>query len=314
MNRIIAYWTKFFPLWVVLFCVAAFFRPAWFIALKPGIVPGLGLIMFAMGTTLVPADFKRVFSQKRAVATGIAGQFVIMPCLAVLISKLFGLDRELGMGLVILGCCPGGTASNVMSYLAKADVALSVSMTAASTLLAVFLTPLLTSLAGGHYLPVDAAGMLMSILKIVLIPVGAGIFARTMLKKRIEPLLGVFPAISILVIVLIIAVVTALTKDRLLCVLGPLGLAVLAHNTLGMLCGYTLGRLTGLSTNSARTIAFEVGMQNSALGVTLAGLHFSSAPMVALPSSIFSVVHNLTGSMFAGWWAKHPAPESRKKP
>ena len=302
-SGVLVWWTQGFVLWVLLFSIWAYVRPNHFAPLAPAIVPGLGVIMFGMGMTLTPADFARVAGMTRAVACGILGQFFIMPMLALALGRVFGLGNELAMGLVILGACPGGTASNVIAYLARADVALSVTMTACSTLLAVFMTPLLIDALGGPYLPVDAGALFMSVVKIVLLPVLAGLAVRAAFGDRLRSALEVFPALSVLVIVLIIATIVALAHDALAEVAGVLALVVVLHNALGLVFGYGLAALFRLPVAARRTVAIEVGMQNSGLGVALATAHFAS-PLVALPASLFSVVHNLTGSALASWWGR----------
>lgn len=295
-------------LWVILFSLAAYLIPTPFAALKPGIVPGLGLIMFGMGMTLTPADFVRVVKMPRAVLCGIIGQFGVMPLIAYLLAKTFRLEPELAMGFVILGACPGGTASNVIAFLAKADVALSVTMTACSTLIAVFLTPALVRLYGGEFLDVDAFALFKSVLYVVLLPVSGGLLARSVLKKRSERILEFFPALSILVIVLVIATIVALSRDKIAEMGMLLGVFVLVHNTAGLAIGYGLATAFRLPLAARRTVAIEVGMQNSGLGVALANAHYSAA--AALPSSIFSVVHNLTGSALATVWQRQPSEGS----
>lgn len=303
MNNALTYWTKGFVLWVILFSLVAYLLPEPFTTMRPLIVPGLGLIMFGMGMTLVPADLARVLTMKRAVACGVLGQFLLMPLLAFIIAKSFGLNDELAMGFIILGCCPGGTASNVIAYLAKADVALSVTMTAISTIAGVLLTPLLIEWLGGTILEVNGREMLISVVKIVLIPVTLGFTIRYWVKDRLAKALHVFPAVSVLIIVLIIATIISLAREKLPEVIGVLGVLVFAHNLLGMATGYGLAVLFRLPEEARRTVAIEVGMQNSGLGVSLASLHFPN-PLVALPSSLFSVVHNLTGSALATYWAR----------
>ena len=178
MTSLLRLWTQGFVLWVVAFSVAAYVVPTPFAALKDGIVPGLGVIMFGMGMTLTPADFVRVAQMPRAVLCGVIGQFGLMPLLAYALAKAFRLEPELAMGFIILGACPGGTASNVIAYLAKADVALSVTMTACSTVLAVFLTPALVKFYGGEFLDVDALALFKSVVYVVLLPVSGGLLAR----------------------------------------------------------------------------------------------------------------------------------------
>jgi len=307
MGKIVARWTEWFVLWVVICSALAYRFPAPFAALRPGIVPGLGVIMFGMGMTLVPADFARVAKMPRAVGCGILGQFLIMPLVAFALAKALRLPPELAMGFIILGCCPGGTASNVIAYLSNADVALSVTMTACSTLLAIGLTPWLIGALGGRFLAVDRVALLLSVLKVVLIPVLAGLGVRWWLRERVRTILAVFPAISVLVIVLIIACIVAQSRERLADALGVVGALVVLHNLLGLVLGYGLAWSFRLPRQARRTVAIEVGMQNSGLGVVLAQSHFTSA-LVALPSSVFSVVHNLTGSAAASYWRRTPQP------
>ncbi|MFP6585045.1 MAG: bile acid:sodium symporter family protein [Candidatus Hydrogenedentota bacterium] len=311
MSRWVTRWTNGFVLWVILFSIAAYLIPESFTQLLPGIVPGLGVIMFGMGMTLVPEDLLRVSRMKRAVSCGVLGQFLLMPLLAFAIARVFRLSDEIAMGFIILGSCPGGTVSNVIAYLAKADVALSVTMTTCSTVLGVLLTPLLISTLGGEYLEVNATAMLLSVVKIVLIPVTAGFAIRYWFTDKVRRFLDVFPAISMLIIVLIIATIVALSKDKLPEVIGLLGVLVVVHNLLGMLAGYGLATLFRLPEAARRTVAIEVGMQNSGLGVTLATTHFAS-PLVALPSSLFSIVHNLTGSSLATYWARTSDSDDEK--
>lgn len=297
-------WTDLFPLWVVLFAAAAYLLPAPFAALQPGIVPGLAIIMFGMGMTLTPGDFRRVATRPVPLCVGVAAQFLVMPLAAWGVARLLALPPELAMGLIVVGCCPGGTASNVVAYLARADVALSVAMTATSTLLAVVATPALIWLLGGAYLPVAPGALLLDIAKIVLAPVLLGAAARAALGGRASAILAVFPALSVFIVALVVAAIVGLTHERLAAVLGVVGIAVALHNALGVSLGYGLARALGLPPAARRTIAIEVGMQNSGLGVALASAHFG--PMAALPGSVFSVAHNLTGSLLAAWWRRRP--------
>lgn len=312
MRQTLQLWTDWFVVWVVFFSALAYLVPQGFTPLQPYIVPGLGVIMFGMGMTLVPGDFARVLTMKRAVACGVLGQFLIMPALAAVLARVFNLNDELAMGLVILGACPGGTASNVIAFLAKADVALSVTMTACSTLLAIVLTPLLIAGLGGQYLPVDAWALFRSVVYIVLIPVTGGLVLRALLKDRARRFLELFPALSVLVIVLIIATIIALSRDRLAQVIGLLGIVVVLHNSLGLGLGYGLATAFRLPLAARRTVAIEVGMQNSGLGVALANLHFPGT-LTALPASLFSVVHNLSGSLMATYWSKRTG-ETEQEP
>jgi len=297
--------TDLFLLWVVLFTVLAYVFPAPFIGMRGAIVPGLGIIMFGMGMSLRFSDFARVMGMPRAVGCGLAGQFFIMPLVAWTVAWLFGFPPELALGMVVVGACPGGTASNVIAYLSRADVALSVSMTACSTLLAVMLTPWFIWFLGGEAIAVDPWALLRSLLQIVLLPVLAGLCVHAWLGRRVERLNMVFPALSVAIIVLVIAVIVAQSRDILAGVALSLGAAVLLHNLLGLSLGYGLAWLCRLPVRARRTVAIEVGMQNSGLGVALATAHFT-APLVALPATVFSVIHNLTGTLLANVWRRRP--------
>ncbi|MBX7256601.1 MAG: bile acid:sodium symporter family protein [Candidatus Hydrogenedentes bacterium] len=297
-------WTDLFVLWVLLFSAVAYALPAPFRALSPAIVPALGVIMFGMGMTLQPADFARVARMKLAVACGLTAQFLVMPLTAWAIATIFRLPPELAMGFIIVGSCPGGTASNVICYLAKADVALSVTMTALSTLMAIVLTPWLIGVLGGRFLPVNSWDLFMSVVKIVLVPVLAGFGLRRLLREQtLNRFINVFPAVSVLLISLVIASIVASSRERILDALGTVGILVALHNVTGLTLGYAFASALRLPVSARRAIAIEVGMQNSGLGVALAKAHFSNI-LVALPSSVFSVVHNLSGSALAGYWRR----------
>lgn len=298
LNRI----TQLFPLWAMLFSLLAYWQPQLLDGHKSAIIPLLMIIMFGMGLSLRWQDFQRVLQQPAIIGLGVLLQYSLMPLLAFAIGHALQLPQPLLVGLVLVGACPGGTASNVIAYLAKADVALSVTITFASTLLAVVATPLLTWLYLGERIPVPVQGMLLSLLQIVVLPVVAGCLLNTFLQRRLEPLREVFPLVSVLAIVVVIGIIVALNQPRL----GEAGalvlLAVALHNGLGLLSGYGVARLLRLSEQQARTLAIEVGMQNSGLGVALAIKHFSA--LAALPGALFSIWHNLSGSLLAAVWRR----------
>ena len=294
--------TTLFPLWAILLSGVAFFFSEPFSSLASWIIPLLAGVMFTMGLTLKAADFKRILQDPRPILVGILLQFILMPLLAVVLAKMFGLSNQLTAGLVLVGCCAGGTASNVISYLARADLALSISMTVCSTLVGVVATPLLTGFYLSTTINVDTIGMLASIIQIVLIPVLAGITLSHFFPALIRPLTPALPALSILIILTIIAIVVALNSDSLLEVGALTLVAVVLHNLGGMCGGFYLSRLMGFDTRQSHTIAIEVGMQNSGLGVALA-LEFFSAT-AALPGALFSVWHNISGSLLASQWSR----------
>ena len=294
--------TTLFPLWAILLSGVAFFFNEPFSSLASWIIPLLAVVMFTMGLTLKAADFERILQDPRPILVGVLLQFILMPLLAVVLAKMFGLSNQLTAGLVLVGCCAGGTASNVISYLARADLALSISMTVCSTLVGVVATPLLTGFYLSTTINVDTIGMLVSIIQIVLIPVLAGITLSHFFPDLIRPLTPALPALSILIILTIIAIVVALNSDSLLEVGALTLVAVVLHNLGGMCGGFYLSRLMGFDTRQSHTIAIEVGMQNSGLGVALA-LEFFSAT-AALPGALFSVWHNISGSLLASQWSR----------
>lgn len=259
--------------------------------------PLLGVVMFTMGLTLRPVDFALVARRPLPVLLGILAQYGLMPLAAVLVVFVLGLPPELAAGVILVGCAPGGTASNVVSYLARGDVALSVTMTSVSTLLAPFLTPVLTLWLAGRYMPLDGAGMAQTIVTIVLLPVIGGLLVRLLLSRLTERLLPVLPWLSVLAISVIVAIVVSGSADSMLSA-GPLVLlAVVVHNVLGMALGYGAATALRLPVPARRTTGIEVGMQNSGLAAGLAAQYMD--PLSALPGAVFSVWHNVSGAIFA---------------
>lgn len=291
-----------FPVWAVLVSLLAYFLPGAFSGFSPAIVPLLSLIMFFMGLTLTTADFKRVLVEPKPIAIGVFLQFLIMPLLAFLISRILNLPDQIAAGLILVGCCAGGTASNVICYLAKANVALSITMTMISTLLGVVFTPLLCWLYISESIDVAYMPMLISIFKMVIAPVLAGVFLNHFFNRFVQRIEAVLPTLSILFIVFIIGIVVALNQQQLAQVGGLIFVAVALHNGLGLSGAYLIARTLKLSIVDSRTIAIEVGMQNSGLGVALALNYFS--PIAALPGALFSIWHNVVGSILASYWGR----------
>ncbi|MQX51769.1 bile acid:sodium symporter family protein [Alcanivorax sediminis] len=294
--------TQLFPLWALLFSLLAWWQPQWLVGGKPAIVPLLMLIMFGMGLSLTWADFQGVLKRPALIGLGVVLQYALMPLLAFLIGSAMQLPTELLAGLVLVGACPGGTASNVIAYLARANVALSVAITFASTLVAVVATPLLTWLYLGERIAVPVSGMLISLVQIVVVPVVLGCLLNTFLQRQLTPIRELFPLVSVAAIVLVIGIIVALNAGRISEAGLLVVIAVMLHNGLGLLSGYGIARLLRLDTVTARTLAIEVGMQNSGLGVALAIKHFT--PLAALPGALFSVWHNLSGSLLATVWQR----------
>ncbi len=266
------------------------------------IPPTLGVIMFGMGVSLTTADFARILRRPRDVAMGVAAQYVVMPLLAFLMARLWGLEASLAAGLVLVGACPGGTASNVIVYLAGADLALSVTMTAASTLLSPLMTPLFTLLYAGRWVEVPVWKLFQGTVEMVFVPVVLGVAARRALARRASSLLALTPALSALGIVFVVAVIVSANAGRLSGLGWGVFGAVAAHNVLGLAIGYYVARFGGMDAVRARTVSVEVGMQNSGLGVALSTAYFG--PLAALPGAAFSVWHNVTGSLLAWWWRR----------
>lgn len=307
MLRVI---TNLFPLWAVALSTFAFFQPELFVDLKSWIVPLLTIIMLSMGLTLKPSDFANVLGHISAVATGVILQFTVMPIVALAIALLLNFDADLTVGLVLVGCVAGGTASNVMCFLAKGDVALSITMTALSTLLGVLVTPLLVQLLAGQAVDIPVSGMIVSLVKIVLVPVIAGVVINSVFHQAISKINRILPIISMVTIILIIAVVVALNAGKL-AEIGPMvGLAVVLHNSIGLLAGYFVPKKLGFSEGVCRTIAFEVGLQNSGLATALAMKFF--APSAAIAGTIFSIWHNISGSALAGYWSKNRVEQGKQ--
>lgn len=286
-----------FPLLVLLFAVLAYFQPGWFKGLTGAIVPLLGVVMFGMGLTLKGEDFREVGRHPARVIIGVLAQFIIMPGLAWVLCKVLALPDEIAVGVILVGCCPGGTASNVMTWLSRGDVALSVAITSTTTLLAPLVTPALVWLLASAWLPVSFSAMFMSILQVVLLPIALSLIVQRMLGGRTQMAVDVLPLVSVVSIVVIIAAVVAASQAKI----AESGLLILAvvmlHNGLGLLLGYLTGRLSGMPLAQRKALAIEVGMQNSGLGAALASAHFS--PLAAVPSALFSVWHNLSGSVLA---------------
>ena len=259
----------------------------------------LGVVMFGMGLTLNLQDFKIVFSRPKDVIIGCLAQFTIMPLLAWILVRLFSLDEALALGVVLVGCCPGGTASNVITYLAKGDLALSVGMTGVSTLFAPFLTPLLTWALAGKSVNVDVVGMLLSILWVVILPIVVGLIVKGLWPNFTKKATDYLPAFSSIAIATIVAIIISANANKLLAGGSIIVLVVILHNLCGLSLGYLIGRLLGLSEAKKRAISIEVGMQNSGLASSLATIHFAAYPLATIPGAIFSVWHNLSGAAVA---------------
>lgn len=295
---------KTFALWVILFAVLGFFLPDTFKQLTPYIVTLLGIIMFGMGLTLSLDDFREVAKRPVEVGIGVVSQFLIMPLVAVILTTVIPMSPEVAAGVILVGCCPGGTSSNVMTYLSKGDVALSVACTSVTTLAAPIVTPFLVWMFASQFLPVDAMAMFISIVKVILLPLALGFLLQKLLPGMVKAAVPALPLVSVTGIVLIVAAVVGASKAAIASSGLMIFAVVVLHNGIGYMLGYFAARATGLSVAKRKAIAIEVGMQNSGLGAALANAHFS--PVAAVPSAIFSVWHNISGALIANYFARVP--------
>ncbi|UWF78512.1 bile acid:sodium symporter family protein [Microbacterium neungamense] len=307
IGRIAGAW---FPLIVLAAGAIAVFVPGPFLVLGPWITPLLMIIMLGMGMTLRASDFAIVARRPVALLIGVLAQYIVMPTTGWLLVTLLQLDPAIAVGVILVASAPGGTASNVMTYLAKGDVALSVAMTTVSTLLAPILTPLLVLFLAGSYLPVDAAGLFLSIVQIVLIPIAVGLLLRRFLPRLVDVLVEWMPLVSVVGITLVVLAVVAGSAATILASGLLIFAVVIALNGVGLLLGYGAARLAGLDEASRRAVSIEVGMQNSGLAAGLARTHFT--PEAALPAAIFSVWHNVSGSLLAGFWSRRVPADARR--
>lgn len=308
LKKVLGFYTKYFAVWVIIFGVVAYLYPGPFVALKPGMDWFFALTMFGIGVVLQAEDFKRIAQRPVIVLIGSAAQFTVMPLGAFLLTKRFNLPPEIAVGLILTGSAPGAMASNVMSYIAKADTAYSVSLTTVSTLLCPILTPGLTFLLARSKLEIPFWEMVLSVVKMVVLPLFVGFGVRHYFKEKINKILPVFPAISVTFIIFICSLVIALNKENLAAVTGIILLAAIILNVYGMLAGYGIGSIFRMNTPRRRTLAIEIGMQNAGLGTILALKHFGEK--AAMPAAIFVFICIITASAMAALWQREPAEPS----
>ena len=288
--------------WIVLVIAAlALFVPGTCLWIQTGWINYLLMIvMFGMGLTMKLSDFAVVFARPRDVIIGCLAQFIVMPLLAFSLGKVFGLSNELLVGVVLVGTCPGGTSSNVITYLSKGDTALSVGMTSINTLLAPFLTTALTYLYLRTTVSVDVKSMFVSIIQVVIIPIGLGLMINKLFGKYTQKISDVLPTVSVTAICLIVAAVVSHNSEKILSTGLVIFAVVILHNLLGYLCGYLIGVFFKMDLPRKKAVAIEIGMQNSGLATTLAGTAFPNLAMATVPGAIFSVWHNISGAILAG--------------
>ncbi|MEX6129018.1 bile acid:sodium symporter family protein [Staphylococcus saprophyticus] len=298
LSKVSRFATNTFLVWMLIAAIIGFIFPAQLATLSGWVPYLLGIVMLGMGLTINPKDFKIVFQSPRSVIIGVILQYTIMPLTAFLIAKLFHLPPEVAIGVILVGCCPGGTSSNVMSYLANANVALSVAITSVSTLLAPIMTPALIYLFAHEWLQVSFMSMFWSVIQVILIPILIGFILQKVFKNFAAKSATALPIVSVVAISLILASVVGGSKSQIL----ETGLLIFAVVILHNIVGYTLARIFKLERADKKAVSIEVGMQNSGLAVSLATVHFS--PLAAVPGAVFSLVHNITGPILAKYWNK----------
>ncbi|MBP2652670.1 MAG: Bile acid:sodium symporter [Firmicutes bacterium] len=301
-NRCFEIITKYVSVWVVIGAGVAFFYPPMFTSLSKEIPYLLALIMLGMGLTMTFDEFRLVINRPKDIFYGVVLRYLIMPSVAWLISVILALPPELAAGLILVGCCPSGTASNVLTFIARGDTALSVSVSSLNTLLAPLLTPLIFLFFAGAVIPVDVTGLLLDIIKIIVVPIILGVSFRMVAGKYVNKLQPAIPAISVILVVVTISVVVAVNAAKISAVAVIAIAAVILHNLIGLGLGYSASRFIGMSEPKSRALTFEIGVENSGLAVALALAHLD--PVAAIPGAIFSVWHNLSGSALATFWVK----------
>lgn len=306
LASISAFFSKTFALWVIAFALISYYFPQGFLFLLPYVSILLGVVMFGMGLTLSPKDFSEVFHRPIQVIIGIVGQFVLMPLIAFFLVKVFGLSADLAAGVLLVGCCPGGTSSNVMSYLGKGDVPLSVTITSCTTILAPLVTPGLFWLFAHQYIEVDPAAMFWSIVKIVLLPIIGGVVINALFGTVVKKVVVALPLISVFAIISIVTAVVAASAEKIAETALIIFLVVALHNCIGYSFGYLLGKVFGMKLAQKKTLAIEIGMQNSGLAAALAAKLAATGainPIAAVPGAVFSVWHNISGPILATFFA-----------
>ncbi|MCQ2126842.1 MAG: bile acid:sodium symporter family protein [Bacteroidaceae bacterium] len=300
MKRLCSIITKFIAVIVLIGAAVAYLWPASMSHISTKWVsPLLGVVMFGMGLTLDVREFGRVFTHPRNVLVGFLCQFTIMPLAAVLLVRLFSLPPELAVGVILVGCCPGGTSSNVITYLSKGDVALSVGMTSVSTLVAPVITPLLVKLLAGAYIPIRFWAMFLSIVEVIILPIALGLLIKRFFPRFSQAVADYLPAFSTIIItVIVMAVVAANSGSLHICGLTVI-VVVILHNLLGLMLGLLAGKLLHMSVRQMTAVSIEVGMQNSGLACSLAATHFASMALAPVPGAVFSVWHNISGALAA---------------
>ena len=307
MNRILGTFTNLYPVWLIGSAILGICHPpalAWFKG--DWLIVAFSIVMLSMGFTLTLEDFRRLFRTPGSLALGFVAHYTIMPLTGWAIAKLLHLEPELAVGLILVACCPSGTASNVVSFLARADVALAVAVTLTSTLLAFIMTPLWTQFLAGQYVPVDAGKLCWSTVKVMVLPVLGGLLCNTFFPRTVARISRFGPTVSIIAIIFITGGIVAQNAASVQANAGKLALAAFLLHAVGFFLGYFVSRLLRYPKLTARTVAIEVGMQNGGLAALLARENFTLQPMAAVPAVFSGVIQNLVGSVVAVWWRRNP--------
>ena len=308
LEQISNFVSRYMAVFVILIAGISLVQPWTFLWTVPFITILLGIVMFGMGMTLRFEDFKLVLQRPKDVLIGTLAQFGIMPFLAWALAHAFSLPPELAAGVILVGTCPGGTSSNVMTYLARGDVALSVSMTMASTILAPFMTPLMTLWLAGQWIDIPAEKMMLSILQVVIVPIILGLLINRFFEQPVQKAIKILPLISVIAIVLIVGGVVSANAGRIMETGALIMVVVICHNLLGYTLGFIVSKLLGMDIAKVKAVSIEVGMQNSGLATSLALLHFG--PAAAIPGALFSVWHNISGSLAANYLSRRIKKQS----
>ncbi|MCD6395294.1 MAG: bile acid:sodium symporter family protein [Planctomycetes bacterium] len=309
LNKLLAFYTKFFAVWVMLLAIVAYYWPEPFKVNMIVLNVFFGLTMFGIGAVLSVDDFRRIGQRPVIILIGSAAQFTIMPLGAYFLARLFNLPPVLAAGLILAGCAPGAMASNVMCYVGRADTAYSVSLTTVSTLLCPVLTPGLTVLLAQRDMDIPFWPMFLDVMCTVVLPLLAGFATRHFFRKQVDRVSRIFPAISVTFIIFICAVVIALNRERLQLLTPAVIAVVVCLNVYGMFSGYGVGTLFGMETARRRTLSIEIGMQNAGLGTKLALAHLGSES--AIPTALFVFVCIITASVMVEFWRRQSEQKSR---
>lgn len=300
MKQICSFMSNNIAVLIIIFSVIAFFYPGGFSWATNYTTVFLGIAMFGMGLTIKAEDFKIVFTRPKDLFIGCVLQYTVMPLAAFALAKLFHLPTDLALGVILVGCCPGGTASNVITYVAGGDVPLSVGMTIVSTILAPLCTPVLVYFLAGSWVEVSLLTMMMSVVKVVLLPVLAGIVLYRIFPKQVDKIRDLLPLVSVIAIVMIISGIVGSNAEKIVTCGALVMIVVAIHNGIGLLLGTAAAKCLKLEEKKVTAIGIEVGMQNSGLAISLATANFAANPLATLPGAIFSVWHNISGTFYAG--------------